>query len=151
MGVHSILTPELSLQICNRIANGESRESICRDPEMPSRETIRAWLRQGDAKKAEIYELFSVEYARGIEDQADSFFDQAADIKARMLLPRKIPNPDQPTEMIINPRFVDAHTGRVIIDTIKWEAGRRKPKVYGDKIDLAVSGDVNITVKDNFK
>ena len=46
---------------------------------------------------------------------------------------------------------IDAHTARVMVDTIKWQCGREKPKRYGDKVAVestgADGGPVAITVE----
>jgi hypothetical protein len=34
---------------------------------------------------------------------------------------------------------IDAHTARVMVDTIKWQCGREKPKRYGEKLDVKAS------------
>lgn len=38
--------PELDATICARLELGESTMEVCRDPEMPSRESLRRWARQ---------------------------------------------------------------------------------------------------------
>ena len=37
---------QMIINICDRLANGESIRSICRDKDMPTWETIRTWLRK---------------------------------------------------------------------------------------------------------
>ena len=49
--------------ICDRLANGESIRSICRDKHMPDWETIRTWLR----KKEGFQEEYSRSKQEGIE------------------------------------------------------------------------------------
>ena len=44
MGRHTIYTPELAAAICERIASGETMESIARDDRMPSSPTIYDWI-----------------------------------------------------------------------------------------------------------
>lgn len=55
--------PELTAQICERIANGESLREICKSEGMPSRATALRWLR--------VHEEFRDQYAQAKEGQAD--------------------------------------------------------------------------------
>ena len=36
-----------------------------------------------------------------------------------------------------DPDYLDQNTGRVLIDAAKWRASMLKPKVYGDRLELA--------------
>jgi transposase len=82
------------------------------------RTTPIRWVRED--KKGDLRNL----YAQAREDQADLSVDEIKDI-ARKVLSGEI----------------DPQAARVAIDALKWEAGKRKPKVYGDKLELA--GDTN--------
>jgi hypothetical protein len=42
---------------------------------------------------------------------------------------------------------IDPQAGRVLIDALKWDAGKRKPKVYGDKVVLGGDPDAPVSVK----
>jgi hypothetical protein len=67
-------------------------------------------------------------YARAREAQADADADAIADIRNGMLTGQYTPE-----------------QARVAIDSLKWSAGKRKPKVYGDK--LQVDQDVRMQVE----
>ncbi|MCF1502182.1 hypothetical protein L0F51_00185 [Afifella sp. H1R] len=75
------------------------------------------WLQVNDA--------FRQQYARARSEQADADADAIGDIAERVLRGEVEPN-----------------AGRVAIDALKWSAGKRKPKKYGDK--LAIGGDRNM-------
>jgi hypothetical protein len=99
-------------EICRRIAEGQSLRQICNDSHLPNRNTVWGWLRQNRE--------FMGHYARAREDQAESLFDEALDIAREHEDPAK---------------------ARVMIDTLKWAAGKLKPKKYGDKIEHTVQQD----------
>jgi hypothetical protein len=40
--------------------------------------------------------------------------------------------------------IVMARAARAAIDALKWTAGKRQPKKYGDKLDLDINGRVQI-------
>ncbi len=104
--------------ICLEIAAGKSLKSILdNDPSMPSRETVYEWLHDDAA--------FSDNYTRAREAQADYFADEISHIAD--------------TES-------DPNKARVRIDARKWAAGKLKPKVYGDKLDI--TGDLSIKLPD---
>lgn len=108
--------------ICQEIALGRSLVSICAsgekvgDIKVPGYTTVMRW-REED-------EDFREKYARAREDQADFHADKIVDIA------------DTAT---------DANVARLQIDARKWAAGKLKPKVYGDRLQLDADMRVNLT------
>lgn len=100
---------ELAATICDRIAGDESLERICREPGMPASSTVRRWLRE----KPE----FEAHYVRAREEQGHTVADTLSDIRKKVLAGEYEPN-----------------AARAAADIAKWEAGRRAPKKYGDRI-----------------
>lgn len=64
---------EVAQEICNRIAQDESLDSICRDPHMPSTVTVYAWTRK--------YPEFRAAYIQARIDQSHTVADNASDIR----------------------------------------------------------------------
>ena len=116
MGRPTIYTPLIAESICERIADGESLRRICEDDGMPSAESVRRWVRDDEA--------FRGQYARAREDQADADADDIGDI-ARDTLTGKY----------------DPAAARVAIDALKWNAEKRRPKVYGKSVDVTTGGE----------
>ena len=114
-------SPEVKAAICERLANGESLAAICRDSTMPSVYTVMGWLREDD--------VFSQDYARSREYQAEHYAARIADIGDRTL----------------NGEY-DPQAARVAVDALKWTAGKMLPKKYGDKLDVKHEGGISITV-----
>lgn len=98
--------------ICERLADGESLRSICRDDDMPSKSTVFKWLG--------LIPAFADQYARARETQADSLADDIVDIADNKTL--------------------EPNDKRVRIDARKWLAGKLRPRAYGDKVAV-VGGD----------
>lgn len=96
---------ELAATICERLADGESLRSICRDENMPSKSSVFKWLG--------MHKTFADQYARAMEARADSHADDLVDIA--------------------DDRTLDPNDKRVRIDARKWVASKLRPKVYGDK------------------
>ncbi len=103
--------------ICERIADGESLREICASEGMPSKANVFRWL-SADPAAAD-------QYARARETHADHEFDEIKVI-ADGATPENV------------------QVARLRVDTRKWRAGKLRPKVYGDKVDL--SGNVGFTV-----
>ena len=106
---------EIFDKICERIADGESLRSVCRDADMPNAPMVIKWVANDENLRKQ--------YARAREDQADADADAVSDIAYRTLAGEFEPS-----------------ASRVAIDALKWSAGKRKPKVYGDKIDHTHAG-----------
>ncbi len=109
-------------EICKRLADGESLRGICADAHIPDTSTIRRWLAHADAKDMPpVYAEFRIQYAHAREDQADALADEILD-EARVITAET------------------ANAKRVLIDALKWRAGKLKPKVYGPKVDHEITG-----------
>ncbi len=125
VGRPSKFTPALATEICRRIAEGEPLGKICRDPAMPAYRTVLGWRVTNDE--------FAQLYARAREDAADTLADRICELAER-----------------VEKGELDAHAGRTAIDALKWVASKLKPRVYGDRAHLEVSGGLKVeTVKDH--
>jgi len=126
---------ELFDRICERIADGESLRAICADEDMPSTTAVKKWLIKDDGG------ALVAQYARAREAQADALFDEVLDIADDATRDRKSAGKGDGS-MTFDAEHVNR--ARLRIDTRKWMAGKLRPKVYGDKVD--VSGNVGFTV-----
>ncbi|TBA65353.1 terminase small subunit-like protein [Rhizobium ruizarguesonis] len=132
-------THSLADIICERIADGESLRSICRDDAMPAKSTVLAWLADDDKTS------FRTKYAQAREIQADGFVDEMVEIA------------DDGTNDWMEKKNADGEAtgwqenGEAIrrsqlrIGTRQWIAEKLKPKKYGTKVELehGVSGEVS--------
>lgn len=109
---------EVADAICERIADGQSLRTICKDSDMPSKSTVFRWLKSD--------EEFSDQYARAKAEMADSLFD---DILA--IADNRENDRDEDGRADVD----HIQRQRLRIEARKWMAGKLKPKVYGDKID----------------
>ena len=117
MGRPSLLTPELADAICERLIEGESLRSICRDDEMPHCATVCRWLAAD--------EQFREQYACAREAQADTLFDEILDIADGK-----------------NADGADVQRDRLSVDARKWMASKLNAKKYGDKLDHNIGGRI---------
>lgn len=116
MGRPSSFTQEVADSICEAIAESDyGLEQICEDERFPDKSTIYRWL---DAN-----ESFRDQYARAKLRQADT---QAWRGTKEALTAS------------------DAGLGRLKWDARRWNAAKLYPKVYGDKQEVAHTGQVSI-------
>lgn len=118
-GRPTIYTDEMGDEICRRIADGESLRSICEDEHMPSRETVRLWLRE-DSKEG-----FFGHHARARLLSAASFEDRALEYCDRL----------ERAESMTEVQGLK-ESAQILFKA----AGIRNPKVYGDLQKLEHSG-----------
>jgi hypothetical protein len=104
--------------ICQKIEEGQTIRDITAIDGMPSWPTIRKWLRSSPE--------FATQYARAYEASAHSLADEALRVVRSAN--------DAETSQV----------ARVRLDAIKWLAGKRNPKVYGEKQQLELSGELNL-------
>lgn len=102
---------EIFAELINRITDGESVRKILESENMPDFVTILKWMEQDENKLKQ--------YTRAKEESADSDADRINNIAEKVLTGEYDPN-----------------AARVAIDAYKWSASKKKPKKYGEKIDI---------------
>lgn len=108
--------------ICQWIAEGKSLAAYCREKKIDY-STVMDWLNADSA--------FANNYTRAREESAEADADKVADVANRVVAGE-----------------IDPNAARVAIDAYKWAAGKRKPKKYGDKleIDATIQGEIKVTI-----
>lgn len=107
--------------ILEGISEGKGLVTVLKENDaFPSYSTVMKWIRENPE--------FAQNYARACEDMADHDADKIADVAQRVVRGE-----------------VDPQAARVAIDAYKWSAGKRRPKKYGDKIEVEQSGSVAVT------
>lgn len=121
VGAPTKYTRQLADAVCSRLAGGESLRAICRDPDMPSRETVRLW-REGQRNADE---AFAGRYARAQDEKADLYAEQVL-VESRAALTAKSTH--------------EVQARKLMADNLKWTASRMLPRRWGDKVELEVGG-----------
>ncbi len=124
IGRPSDYTEEIGHKICSLIGMGKSLNSICgkdedETSEFPHRATVYRWFSK--------HKEFCDNYTRAKGDSADADADKLDNIAEDVLTGK-----------------VDPAAARVAADIIKWSAGKKRPKKYGDKIQTEHSGSVGL-------
>lgn len=127
-GRPTIYTKKLGLEICGRIALGESVLSICKDKHMPGHDAVYLWLLDEDKRE------FSDNYARARSAQAEKMFEEIVSIADDgsndfMTVVRGKKSYNIEDKEVTN-------RSRLRVDTRKWYLSKVLPKKFGDKLDL---------------
>ena len=133
-GRRTSYTPQIAATICERLANGESLRSICRDEDMPAPVTVMSWyMSQPD---------FAEAYTRARERQADTYADEIISLADECRVGEKteetIDGKGVSTTKTITADMVERT--RLQIESRKWFAARVAPKKYGDRVTQEISG-----------
>lgn len=108
--------------IIERLSYGDSLKSILKaNNTLPSRPIVYQWLNE---EHKDYDKEFLNNYIQAREDSADLDAENIEEIAHKTLEGEYEPP-----------------AARVAIDAFKWTAGRKKPKKYGDKIDITSGGD----------
>lgn len=131
-------SPKMADLICNRIAEGRSLRSICRDEGMPDKASVFNWLAR--------HEEFATRYAHARDAQADALVDEMIDIA------------DDGSNDWMEQRGRDGEVtgwkenGEALkrsalrLSTRQWIAEKLKPKKYGNKVALTDTDGGPLTV-----
>ncbi len=134
-GRPSKYTLDLAESICERLSSGESLTSICSAEGMPKRTTVVGWQGQHDG--------FSTAYARARVAYADAIFDEAIEIADDS-------SGDWTTKVVRGEeaKVVDHENiqrSRLRVDTRLRVAAKINPAKYGEKLDVNMSGELNVS------
>ena len=115
------------LEICERIAKGESMVSICASEGMPVQSVVYNWLT--------VDSEFAERYARAREQQAEHYLDEIIAISDDVTLDKIVDG--EGNERTNNEAI---QRSRLKVDTRKWAMSKLAPKKYGDKITQEHTG-----------
>jgi len=104
-----------------RTADGESMREICSDQHMPSTTAICEWL--------QTHEGYAERHAHAMELRGQRFAEQIITVCQETMAGQH-----------------DINAARLFVDSLKWTASRLSPKVYGDRVEQHVSGDITATL-----
>lgn len=142
-------TDAIAEEICNRLKDGESLNSICKDKHMPTESAVRGWAMDD-------YRGFSANYLRAREIGYSRLAEEIIQItntpiigEKRTTKPLTMRNSDGdivPTgeflEEVVTGDMIEHR--RLQVDTRKWLLSKVLPKVYGDKQTLEHTGTLNV-------
>jgi hypothetical protein len=135
-------TKALSDEILGRLSAGESLNAICREPDMPAKQSIYRWI-------AKDYDGFRNRYAEA--------FNTRAVLMAYELLDIADDGTNDYMEVLSEDGEVSGYKvngeainrSRLRTDTRKWLLSKMIPKSFGDKVDKTSEGEGSRSVNIN--
>ncbi|MCI0998947.1 terminase small subunit protein [Ochrobactrum sp. C6C9] len=125
-------TQEIADAICERLADGDSLRTICDEEDFPARSTVFKWLSQNKA--------FSDQYARAREEQADALFDEILSIADDGRNDWMEKHGKEGENIGWQENGEALRRSQLRIDARKWMAGKLRPKRYGDRTQMELTG-----------
>jgi len=119
------------IEICNRLALGESLRTICATKGMPSQSTVFAWL----AAEPHFQRAYAIARAFQAETLADEIVE-IADDASRDWVDRE--NGEGELERAFDREHVER--AKLRVDARKWMAAKLAPKKFGDSTALRLAG-----------
>lgn len=133
-------TVDLADLICERLANGESMRSVCRDDTTPAMTTIFRWLREN--------EEFKQQYDIAVEERTEAMAEDILDIADNGTNDWMTYNAGDDEGYKLNGEALQR--SRLRVDTRKWHMSKMKPKKYGDKIQQEITAPEGVTFNMGF-
>lgn len=134
-GRPSDYTPELALEICRRISEGESLRQLCRDESMPSTSSVLKWARE----KPEFSQQYADAREALLEHWAEEINEIADDASNDWIKREK---EEGRVEILVDTDHINR--SRLRVDTRKWLLSKLAAKKYGDKTQHEHSGTVTL-------
>lgn len=115
---------DLAITICERLIDGRSLRSVCRDEDMPAASTVFRWLSEKES--------FREQYARAKQEAADAMAEELLDIAddGTNDWMERLDKDGKSIGWQLNGEHVQRSKLRA--DTRKWLMAKMKPKKYGD-------------------
>lgn len=107
--------------ICDRMTEGEGLRKICKDPDMPSRQTFLRWIEKDTDRQTK--------YQRARQALADWYEEDILTIAYDDSNDTIPATENQPAKC--NHEWIAR--SRLKVDTLKWTMSKMHPKRYGDK------------------
>jgi hypothetical protein len=128
MTTPSTFTDEIFETILGRLANGQTLRQICRDPEMPDRETVVRWTRNDDGRRRQ--------YDQARRDGTDSLADDLVDIAWDTSNDTTVTERGTP---VANHEWIAR--SRLKSETIRFLLMKLNPRRYGEKLPEAIEAE----------
>ena len=136
-GRPSVMTDEVMVEICLRMHEGESLRKIARDPDMPSRSTIKRCLAENPAWQSQYTHAQQGLWGCWAEECLDIADDGTTDYIT------KVGRNGVEYEAVDTEHI---RRSEVRINTRKWLLSKLLPGTYGDKVEHQHGGEVAHTV-----
>ena len=140
IGEYHYYTPELGRRICERMSKGELLLQICRDPDMPDRNSVVGWCLE--------HPEFDALYLRAREALLDHWSEEIVTISedgSNDWMEREIGKGRIPETVF---RGEAVQRSRLRVDTRKWLLSKLRPETYGESQRIDLKGKLVMSEKE---
>jgi hypothetical protein len=134
-GRPSLYTREISDKICEGIANGRTLNQICREPGMPARPTVMAWV-LGDV------DGISDRYARARDLMLEHWAEEVIDIAEDGTNDWVEKQYKSGVQVVLDREHVSRSDLR--INSRRWLLSKLKPEKYGERVTVKNEGNGDV-------
>lgn len=128
---------ELATRICDLLATGESIKTICQADGMPHETTVYGWL----YRQPEFLKQYRGARIAGCEKIADELFEIVDDTSKDWV---KRESSAGKVEVVADHEHISR--SRLRFDARRWYLSKLVPKVFGDRVELEVQGEIRMPV-----
>lgn len=136
-------SPRIVEIICREMAQGTTLEDVCKRSGFPTTRSVRRWVRQ----YPEFHEKYRAAQMLGWEFKLDEIVNIArSNGKDFVRNEDGVYARDEETGELIpcrNHIFRD----RLVVDTMKWALAKMVPKIFGDRTQVDLSGEVGVKAR----
>jgi hypothetical protein len=134
-GRPTVMTDAVMLEICARIAGGETLNAVCRDPGLPGKSTVTRHL----GKDSQFQARYAIARDALLEHWADEIIDIADDGTTDYII--KTGRNGHEYEAVDQEHI---QRSRLRVDSRKWLLSKLKPETYGDRVIGELTGSVAV-------
>lgn len=137
MGRRSTYDPKAVETLLEELASGRTLSDVCRDEGMPPESTVRSWA-------LDDREGFFARYTRAREIGYHRMADEIIDISDDGHNDWMERNGEDDAGWVTNGE--NLQRSRLRVDSRKWMVSKALPKLYGDKVQHEVDGELKVNI-----
>ena len=134
------MSEAVQLEICARIAAGESLTHVCKDPALPARHTVTKYLVSDAGEESGFRSRYAAARESLLDVYADDIIGIADDGTTDYIM--KIGRNGHEYEAVDQEHI---QRSRLRVDTRKWLMSKLAPRKYGDRVEHEHLGEVTVT------
>jgi len=146
IGRPSTYTKTIGLQICARIAAGESLGQVCQDDKFPGRATVFRWRQKNPEFDQAYLQAREMLYERWADDIIDIADDSSADV---------VEKTGRNGAVYMAADHDHINRSRLMVESRKWLLSKLLPDTYGDQLAVDHKGkithDVNLSDRERMR
>ncbi|CAM5999261.1 unnamed protein product [Sphagnum balticum] len=126
---------ELADEICARLAEGRSMNSVCSDEDMPNKSIVYRWLMK--------YEHFRDKYTATLPYRTTAFAEMMLEQAFHERETEQVTIKENEKGIFRDTKMLDnVSRSQLMVNTLQWTLARMAPDKYGDKSEIKQKIDI---------